>query len=39
MVFFPTIFNLKYEIEGEEIRDHKGIKGNLYIVDHRENPC
>ena len=37
--FFPTgIFNLKYEIEGEEIRDYKGIKGNLYIVDHRENP-
>ena len=37
--FFPTgIFNLKYKIEGEEIRDYKGAKGNIYIVDHRENP-
>ena len=37
--FFPTgIFNLKYKIEGEEIRDYEGVKGNLYIVDHRENP-
>ena len=37
--FFPTgIVNLKYTIDGKEIRDFTGIKGNLYIVDHRENP-
>lgn len=37
--FFPTgIMNLKYTIKGENIRDLKGNKGNLYIVDHRENP-
>ena len=37
--FFPTdIFNLKYTIEGNEIRNSLGNKGNLYIVDHRENP-
>ena len=37
--FFPTgIVNLKYTIKGEEVRDSTGNKGNLYIVDHRENP-
>ena len=36
--FFPTgIVNLKYTVEGKEIRDLSPTKGNLYIVDHREN--
>jgi hypothetical protein len=37
--FFPTgIVNLKYSVVGEEIRDATTDKGQLFIVDHRENP-
>ena len=37
--FFPTgIVNLKYTVQGEEIRDVQTNKGKLFIVDHRENP-
>ena len=37
--FFPTgIFNLKYTVQGKEIRDEQTNKGKLFIVDHRENP-
>lgn len=37
--FFPTgIVNLKYTIQGKEIRDAPDMKGKLFIVDHRENP-
>jgi len=37
--FFPTgIVNLKYSVDGKEIRDAPHTKGKLYIVDHRENP-
>ena len=39
MVFFPTgIVNLKYTVQGKEIRDEQTTKGKLFIVDHRENP-
>lgn len=37
--FFPTgIVNLKYTVDGKEIRDVTTDKGKLFIVDHRENP-
>ena len=37
--FFPTgIVNLKYTVQGKEIRDEQTNKGKLFIVDHRENP-
>lgn len=37
--FFPTgIVNLKYTVQGKEIRDVQPNKGKLFIVDHRENP-
>lgn len=37
--FFPTgIVNLKYIVDGQEIRDSPDMKGKLFIVDHRENP-
>lgn len=37
--FFPTgIINLKYTVQGKEIRDEQTNKGKLFIVDHRENP-
>ena len=37
--FFPTgIVNLKYTVQGKEIRDVQTNKGKLFIVDHRENP-
>ena len=37
--FFPAgIVNLKYTVQGKEIRDEQTTKGKLFIVDHRENP-